>query len=264
MFAKYLILFLILLSRIAFGFEEIQNCEVEYYDIEGDSAKKLLKELKTKNQIEGGYFGYTRYSYRNKCAEVTTTCKVRIPRWVGFEESENQDLKNQWSRFYTALIEHEQGHVNIFVESMNTVKENNQGKSCSTASLAYSTAFKELSKKQKDYDHETEHGVKNGAFFGANSFQAIAFSQGTGKYGFAYDFSTQESAESKAMENCEEEDCKVVMWSKNSCLSLAVGKGNGYGTNWAKSNSEAEAKAINSCKKYTKNCKTLKTVCPSE
>ncbi|MBK8397848.1 MAG: DUF4189 domain-containing protein [Leptospiraceae bacterium] len=264
MFLKFLVLFLFLISHSIIGSDEIQNCEVEYYEIQGDSAKKILKEMKSKNNIEGGFFGYTKYSYQSKCANITTTCKVRIPKWIDFEESENEELKSQWSNFYQALVLHEQGHVNIFWEFMEEAKSTAQEKSCSVAKEIYFSAFKELSKKQKKYDKETNHGVKNGAVFGSSEFQAIAFSQETGKYGFAKDSSSREQAEKIAMEKCEEADCKISMWSMNTCSSLAVGDGNGYGSHWAKKKSEAQTKALNACKKFTTNCKVLKTVCPTE
>jgi hypothetical protein len=54
------------------------------------------------------------------------------------------------------------------------------------------------------------------------------------------------------------------MWSTNACASLAVGKENEYGADWAKDSKTSEAKAMKACKKYSKTCKILKTVCPSE
>jgi predicted secreted Zn-dependent protease len=67
-----------------FALPEIRDCETEHYDITGESGDDLLAEMKLKNETKGGYFAHTRYNYKNKCKELNTTCKVRLPRWAEF------------------------------------------------------------------------------------------------------------------------------------------------------------------------------------
>jgi serine/threonine-protein kinase len=262
---KRLYIFIILLFPfVLFPFDEIQKCEVDYYYIQGNSVDKLISELKQKNNISGGHFGYTSYSYKNKCSKVETKCKVRIPNWKDYEETENESLKADWFRFYTALIKHEQRHVDIFYKYMDDASSKSKDKSCNESNIIYKSALQAISNEQVLYDKETEHGVKDGAYFGSFLFQAIAFSTKTGEFGFSNDYSTREEADKAAIEHCNASDCKILIWSRNACASLAIGDRNGFGTNWAKDQKESESKALEVCSNYTKNCKILKTICPSK
>ncbi len=64
-------------------------------------------------------------------------------------------------------------------------------------------------------------------------YGAIAFSQGSGADGYSTNYSTQGGAQAKALQECGG-GCKVILWFKNACGALAVGKGNGYGSGWAR------------------------------
>lgn len=102
-----------------YALPEIQKCETEYYDISGQNGNELLAQMREKNEIKNGYFGVTRYSYKNKCTELSLQCKVRLPRWIEFDSSPNDVLKQKWEKFYLALVKLHQGHVDIFNAYMN-------------------------------------------------------------------------------------------------------------------------------------------------
>src|ERR1700681_405368 len=73
----------------------------------------------------------------------------------------------------------------------------------------------------------------------ADNFGAIAFSASSGAAGYSYDYASRDEAEERALQECGR-GCEVVLWFKNACGALAVGTGNGYGSGWAASRSEAE------------------------
>ena len=88
----------------------------------------------------------------------------------------------------------------------------------------------------------------------ANYFGAIAFSQDTGSVGYSYDYGNQAGAEGRAMQECRDRGCMVVVWFENACGALAIGDGNGYGTGWAGTRADAEQIALSNCVQYTTNC----------
>ena len=96
----------------------------------------------------------------------------------------------------------------------------------------------------------------------ADSFGALAFSTSSGAAGRSYDYDSRDEAEERALQECGR-GCEVVLWFKDACGALAVGEGNGYGTGWASSRSEAEGLAIDYCRKNTGGCEIAQWACTS-
>jgi len=98
---------------------------------------------------------------------------------------------------------------------------------------------------------------------GPGNYGAIAFSTSTGAWGWSNDYSSVSEAQNAAMNSCGKPDCQAVVWFKNNCGALAVGKGNCWGTGWADSRAEAERLALNSCRNAGDNCKVACWSCNS-
>ena len=96
----------------------------------------------------------------------------------------------------------------------------------------------------------------------ADNFGAIAFSKATGAYGFSYDHQSRRDAEARAMAECNSRSrgCKIAIWFKNACGSVAIGQ-NGWGSAWAGSRGNAERAAIANCSKHTSGCRVLAWSC---
>lgn len=90
---------------------------------------------------------------------------------------------------------------------------------------------------------------------GPGNYGAIAFSVSTGASGWSNNFSSVSEAQSAAVNSCDKPDCQVVVWFKNNCGALAVGKDNCWGTGWADSRAEAERLALKTCGNYGDNCR---------
>jgi serine/threonine-protein kinase len=88
----------------------------------------------------------------------------------------------------------------------------------------------------------------------ADYYGAIAFSQDSGSVGYSYDYGNQNGAEQRALQECGDGGCMVVVWFRNACGALAIGDGNGYGTGWAVSQADAEQIALSNCSQYADNC----------
>jgi len=88
----------------------------------------------------------------------------------------------------------------------------------------------------------------------ADYFGAIAFSQDSGSVGYSYDYGSQYGAQQRALAECGNQSCTVVVTFWNACGALAIGNGNGYGVGWAGSRQDAEQIALTNCFQYTDNC----------
>ncbi|MFO0554970.1 MAG: DUF4189 domain-containing protein [Polyangiaceae bacterium] len=98
----------------------------------------------------------------------------------------------------------------------------------------------------------------------ADKFGALAFSDSTGKYGWAADRASREEAEDAAIGFCEVKDCRPIVWFKNSCGAIARGDDRvvyyAYGQT---SREESERVAIDRCQEHTTKCVGIAWGCTS-
>lgn len=95
-----------------------------------------------------------------------------------------------------------------------------------------------------------------------DNWGAIAYSESTGRYGYVYDFASQAEAINAAVEKCRTQDCRAVVWFKNSCAALAKG-GTNYGYSIGETRAVAESKALAECRKRGGSCRIIQWVCTS-
>jgi hypothetical protein len=85
-------------------------------------------------------------------------------------------------------------------------------------------------------------------------FAAIAYSEQSGRYGYAYGCTCLPDAQNNAVANCGAADAHVVVWVENGWVALAVGDNGAYGDAWSTSSvAEAEAIALQNCSQYGGN-----------
>ena len=97
-------------------------------------------------------------------------------------------------------------------------------------------------------------------------YGALAFSPSTSAHGYSFDYANRAAAEKRAINECEmnagSDDCRAILWFHNACGALAVGD-NAYGSGWGTDMLYAAQYAVESCKKFTANCKVVRWVCTS-
>jgi hypothetical protein len=119
-------------------------------------------------------------------------------------------------------------------------------------------------------------GAGGGGGNAAPRYGAIALSPRTLKYGYAFRFASRKQAEEAALTFCyankgNPRDCKVLVWYRNTCASLAIkppsteGKLDGaWGAQWASSRDAARKKALAACQSQSATgCRTELTSCAS-
>jgi hypothetical protein len=88
-----------------------------------------------------------------------------------------------------------------------------------------------------------------------NTFAAIAYSEATGKWGYAYDYPYGSSARKDAKKNSKAEDAQVVVVAGNMWCALALGDDkDAYGVGTGGSADIAAQLALRAARKVTTNC----------
>jgi serine/threonine protein kinase len=101
---------------------------------------------------------------------------------------------------------------------------------------------------------------------GTVSYGAIAFSSITQDKGYSWNYSNQKAAEARALSECESvssaTDCRVLVWTRNACMSIAEGSNGAAGSAWSVQSTEAETLAKKVCRDYQGvNCQVTRTIC---
>jgi hypothetical protein len=87
-------------------------------------------------------------------------------------------------------------------------------------------------------------------------YAAIAYSQSTGRYGYAFGYSTLAEAREMAQTRCGSVDACQAGWARNGWYcALAVGADGSYGYGSGSTAARARAVALGNCRKYTNDCK---------
>ena len=98
------------------------------------------------------------------------------------------------------------------------------------------------------------------------SFGAIARSPSTQAKGYSWNFTSQMAAETRALSECENSsssgDCKILVWARNACMSLAEGSNGAAGSGWSTDMIAAENTAKKVCQEYKGvDCTITRTIC---
>lgn len=164
--------------------EPTVSINTTYYKVNGSTPNAIRKDMNKKRS--GKFDAYTNWSVkwhfntqknRNKECEIKNidvklNIKFILPQWKA-ERAVDENLKEHWNNYYTALIDHENQHKDIAVEMAGEIeevlKELGAEKDCNKLKkIANNTANKVLSDykaKQKNFDAETNHGINDGAVF---------------------------------------------------------------------------------------------------
>jgi len=97
-----------------------------------------------------------------------------------------------------------------------------------------------------------------------DKYGAIAYSAGTGRNGYSYDYDSRAAAQNKALNECGARDCVVKVWFKNACGAFARSRRDGS-TGWAYAYSMAAAKreALRQCRARGNGCELVAWACTS-
>ena len=162
------------------------NIKYEYYEVIGVNINDLRSETIKHSPIKQNgitfrgraqwhimpYYKIKKlkdlWYYDNVSATVDIT--FTMPRWTDYRKA-NRDEQKRWDIYYKALMDHENGHKNIAIDAAkklcNTLVqlESHKGKAelKSIGTIRANEIYRECKILNKQFDDETEHGVKTGA-----------------------------------------------------------------------------------------------------
>ena len=193
---KYLYLLLLVLMAVfltnflnlTVEAKPVINITTNYYNVKGKTVSDIAKSLYNDSPIiyQGNkYHGYTSwnvkwnfnwYKYPDYCqitaVKTTVDVKYTLPKLVSYS-SLSSSVKQKWDKYYTSLINHEEGHKNFGINSAYNIEKSilNMGKrnSCQQlekdANIIGNNVIKSSIEQEKEYDKITNHGVTQGAIF---------------------------------------------------------------------------------------------------
>ena len=162
---------------------------VTYYDVHGDSIDEVRRSLTARGP--GGFHGETRWAVTwryslngtrtpgrgGTCGlssfETNVDVSMHMPRHVGGGDAA---LSREWSRYQTALNEHERGHAHYAREAAAEMERRvralaTRGGTCGSLGPAIDRLCREIvseyKRRDREYDRTTGHGRTQGAVFGS-------------------------------------------------------------------------------------------------
>lgn len=134
---------------------------------------KKLSDVKEELQSKGewGKFSWSLdYSIDNDAngnavkVRLTVGYDIEMPKWPAYKH-QTQQVKDSWDEMWRALKKHENGHLSIFEENVERLKNEfealNETKG-GEIKKKNNDAVKEIQKKQDEYDVKTDHGKNQG------------------------------------------------------------------------------------------------------
>ncbi len=152
------------------------------YDVKSNSIRNLLNTINHASPIKQNglvYHGYTstrvKWNYwwkqrRGYCKINRVKIKVTISYTLPELNTDSNDVKQVWAKYYPALLLHENGHGQIAIDAAKEIETKllqlPGSHSCEQLSEQANASAKrilELAKpKHQDYDQKTEHGKTQG------------------------------------------------------------------------------------------------------
>jgi predicted secreted Zn-dependent protease len=135
---------------------------VKYYDIHGQTARQLRRQMKILGppfppvKGKGPYWGYTRgYPKKLPGCRYRVTIIYTMPRWVDRAKA-SAGLQRRWDHMVDRLLKHERGHGKI---AISTAKQHLNAKCKNKEEIKERRRVRD-----KTYDFITRHGALTGVF----------------------------------------------------------------------------------------------------
>jgi predicted secreted Zn-dependent protease len=142
------------------------NATARFYTVTGETANQIRNSLNQNRP--GSYDAYAAWNFQwNGCGQdfqVTYTITVDFPEWSP-PAAPDDDLVRNWNRYINALALHEQGHVDLVVDSIPYFIETMQNAPCNQVNATGQQLLDEINQINVQYDEETNHGETQGAIF---------------------------------------------------------------------------------------------------
>ena len=152
-----------------------------FYAVAGANFREIRQSISTTRPWKDGFDGDTRWTVKWQFSSsqgasgcfctrfsTTTTITTTLPRWTPPTNVMTQ-VKEQWTRYFTNLAQHEAGHARIGIAAANEIQRQvhqlGVQPDCDTLSRAINNKAEavvtDYRQREKEYDRVTEHGMKS-------------------------------------------------------------------------------------------------------
>jgi predicted secreted Zn-dependent protease len=91
-----------------------------------------------------------------------------LPQWEGYDQA-SPAARAEWDRMLGTLRVHEQRHLDIAIEEANSLAVTLVGEPISKIASMVTAANREMARRQRELDNDTESGSKAGVQYGGVS-----------------------------------------------------------------------------------------------
>lgn len=160
------------------------NIDFKYYDFVSVNINDIIGVMWKKSPVKYNDTSYCAYANAQIKYYFYTTVEdgtwyidrvftkvdvtFTMPRWADYQKA-GWDQQQKWDKFYKSLMEHENGHKDIAIEAAKKVENEllklNFPSEKMLKEAAKSKAWRIIKNSwvlQKQYDEDTDHGVKTG------------------------------------------------------------------------------------------------------
>ena len=151
---------------------------VEFYEIIADRLSELSPQMRVSGPIDDDnirrdallswsiIWRWNRDTHNSSMpVRVRATTRLVLPRWCPSEAPSDEE-RGEWHRYLLQVLEHEAGHLRIFLEYSRTFESTlfSVGSSCDNCPMSDLNKLGEelisrLNEQQRLYDKETSHGA---------------------------------------------------------------------------------------------------------
>ena len=170
----------VLLSFATIGRAQTIHWTTNFYSVTGASFREIRQSIERSRPWQDGFDGDTRWRVHwkfttlqsaNGCVctsfSTTTTITTTMPRWTPPTDIAAA-VKEQWTRYYTNLAQHEAGHARLALAAaadiQKAISQMGAQSDCSQLSgLINERADKIVEayrEREREYDRRTAHGTR--------------------------------------------------------------------------------------------------------
>ena len=152
-----------------------------FYSVTGASFREIRRSIATSRPFQDGFDGDTRWSVDwkftladtgNGCScstfSITTKIVTTLPRWTP-PTNVFPEVKEQWTRYFTNLAQHEAGHARIGIaaasEVARSLSQTGSQPNCEqlkrTIHERAGRIVEDYRAREKEYDRITAHGARS-------------------------------------------------------------------------------------------------------
>lgn len=173
-----------LLSGLVHADPEVK-LQTSCYTVQGESARALRASMNTARPKGMAHDAYTKWhvswsytwhqmngNYALQSSKVSAAINVTLPQWTPPKDADKR-LVERWQRYITALRRHENGHAVIGTQAAREIEKKLQTLPAAPSTEALKDLIErtcqqvltEARDKEKNFDEDTNHGIKEGARF---------------------------------------------------------------------------------------------------